>query len=389
MAESSTCFSLSTSNLHHLITIVSVKLSASNYLIWRMQILPLIQSLKLMDHLNGSPPIKTMTTDNKEVPNPKFDDWQYVDLLLRSWITGTLSEEALGHVVGMITAKDVWMCLEETYLQATKERELHLKRQLQVPKKENTSLAAYLVQFKTICDSLAAIQKPVSDEDKTVQLSHGLGKKYDIFVTTMLSKPPFPTFNQFVTALQSYDIRHQGTDADDKAPSTLNQNFAFAAQRYGGRGRGFGRGRSNGQHFNSRGRGFTQVAHVQNAPNRGQFATPNRSSPGQFYASDNRGNHSHRTDQATYGEMKSHNAANSPPKCQICDGIGHTATRCWYRYDYAYDQNANLSQALASTTLSDIPDQDPTWYTDTGATSHMTSNKDLGSTNRENTGNGA
>jgi hypothetical protein len=56
MAESSTSFSLSTSNLHQLIAVVSVKLNSTNYLIWRMQIFPLIRSLKLMDHLTKEAP---------------------------------------------------------------------------------------------------------------------------------------------------------------------------------------------------------------------------------------------------------------------------------------------------------------------------------------------
>jgi ASC-1-like (ASCH) protein len=91
----------------------------------------------------------------------------------------------------MTTEQEVWIGLEETYLQAIKEKELHLKRQLQIPKKDTILLGDYLKQFKSICDSLAAIQKPASDEDKNVQLSHCLGKKYDEFNATMLSKPPF------------------------------------------------------------------------------------------------------------------------------------------------------------------------------------------------------
>jgi hypothetical protein len=107
------------------------------------------------------------------------------------------------------------------------------------------------MQFKSICDSLAAIQKPVSDEDKTVQLSHCLGKKYEVFNTTMLSKPPFPTFNQFVTALQGYDMRNQGNQIEEKEET--NHNMAFIAQRNRGRGRFYSRGRNNGHSFSSRG----------------------------------------------------------------------------------------------------------------------------------------
>ena len=75
-------------------------------------------------------------------------------------------------MVRMTTAREIWTSLEVVYLQATKEREIQLKRQLQMPKKDGISLAYYLMQFKSVCDSLAAIQKPISDEDETSQLSH-------------------------------------------------------------------------------------------------------------------------------------------------------------------------------------------------------------------------
>jgi hypothetical protein len=68
----------------------------------------------------------------------------------------------------MTTAREIWTSLEVAYLQATKEHEIQLKRQLQMPKKDEISLADYLMQFKSVCDSLAAIQKPVSDGGKTV-----------------------------------------------------------------------------------------------------------------------------------------------------------------------------------------------------------------------------
>jgi hypothetical protein len=210
----------------------------------------LIQNLKLMNHLTHDPPeATTMDESNKEVLNPKYEEWQSTDLLLRSWITGTLSEEALGHIVGQNTAREVWCCLKDTYLQATKEREVQLKRQLQVPKPESTSLGDYLTVFKSICDNLAAIQKPISDEDKTVQLSHCLGKKYDVFVTTMLSKPPFPTFSQFVTALQGYDMRYGSVTNEENEGFNPNSNLAFFGQRNGGRGRGSNRGRNQGSFF--------------------------------------------------------------------------------------------------------------------------------------------
>jgi len=60
----------------------------------------------------------------KNCPNLSVKKWRYTNLLLCNWITGTLSEEALEHVVGQNTTLEVWCCLEETYLQAIKEREV-------------------------------------------------------------------------------------------------------------------------------------------------------------------------------------------------------------------------------------------------------------------------
>jgi len=278
MAQSSTSFTLSICNLHSLITTISTKLNSKNYLVWQMTFVPLTQNLKLMNHLTHGPPDTTTTNEaNKEVPNPKYEEWQSIDLLLRSWIIGTLLEEALGHV-GQNTTHEMWGRLEETYLQAIKEREVQLKRQLQMPKPESTSLDDYLILFKSICDNHAAIDKPISDEDKAVQLSHCLGKKNDVFVTTMLSKPPFPTFSQFVIALQGYDMRYGSKTSAKKEGFNPNPNLAFFGQRNGGRGRGSNRGTNQGSIFNSRGCGFSPANQANTQYGHGFTHGTNRSS---------------------------------------------------------------------------------------------------------------
>jgi hypothetical protein len=63
---------------------------------------------------------------------------------------------------------------------------------------------------------------------------------------------------------------------------------------------------------------------------------------------------------------------NSRPECQICGKIGHTAIKCWYRMDESF-QDENPSVALASTSSYKV---DPNWYSDTGATDHITSDLD-------------
>lgn len=42
-------------------------------------------------------------------------------------------------------------------------------------KKGSRSIDEYLKEFKSICDNLAAIKKPVSDLEKVFQFANGLG----------------------------------------------------------------------------------------------------------------------------------------------------------------------------------------------------------------------
>lgn len=91
-------------------------------------------------HLKRAPPAETiMYSKGETVQNPKFSTWKDRDLLLRSWITSTLSEEALCFVFGCDIAEEVWGVLEENLLQATKDREIQLKQQMQDLKLKHTA----------------------------------------------------------------------------------------------------------------------------------------------------------------------------------------------------------------------------------------------------------
>uniref|UniRef100_A0A2N9IZQ3 Retrotransposon Copia-like N-terminal domain-containing protein n=1 Tax=Fagus sylvatica TaxID=28930 RepID=A0A2N9IZQ3_FAGSY len=66
------------------------------------------------------------------------------------------------------------------------------------------------------------------------------------------------------------------------------------------------------------------------------------------------------------------NYNNSPrPVCQVCTKPNHSALTCYHRFDNSYtvDSTSNMQALLA--TLTHAPD--PNWYSDSGATHHLTS----------------
>jgi hypothetical protein len=64
------------------------------------------------------------------------------------------------------------------------------------------------------------------------------------------------------------------------------------------------------------------------------------------------------------------NGSSSHPQCQLCLKIGHSAKTCWYRYE-EYSSFESCNTAIAASF-----DVDNNWYTDSGATDHITSDLD-------------
>ncbi|XXG82340.1 hypothetical protein AAC387_Pa10g0313 [Persea americana] len=98
---------------------VSIKPSQSNFLLWKTQIMVLIESQDMTGFIDGEFPTPTRLVstsiakgaDDQDVVNPDYIKWRRSDRLLGGWITGKLSDEILRMVVSLDTSRDVWLVL--------------------------------------------------------------------------------------------------------------------------------------------------------------------------------------------------------------------------------------------------------------------------------------
>ena len=67
-----------------------------------------------------------------------FQDQRLISLLLSS-----LTEEAMAEVLGLITARDVWLALENSFNRISKTCELRIKDDLQLIKRGTRSVTEY------------------------------------------------------------------------------------------------------------------------------------------------------------------------------------------------------------------------------------------------------
>jgi hypothetical protein len=174
-------------------------------------------------------------------------------------------------------------------------------------KKDTRSVVEYSREFKSVCDQLAAMGRPVDDLDKIHWYLRGLGSAFSTFSTTQLSLPSLTSFTEIVPMAESYENFIKSLEL----PPTGSTSAAFTASH------------SNKFVF----------ARGANRP---------------FHGGRSRGN----------GRFQH----NRPIRCQICREEGHYATSCHDRYSHS-SKSSNLVESF--TQASD-------WYTDTGATAHMT-----------------
>jgi predicted outer membrane lipoprotein len=124
---------------------ITLKLTPTNYPLWREQALSLAESQDLVEHLTieNTAPDKyivsdsTTTTDSSPKLSEEYIVWRKSDQLLRGWLIGTLSEETLGLAVGLDTAFAVWNALKNEYAEDSQEREFSLRQQVTYFRKED------------------------------------------------------------------------------------------------------------------------------------------------------------------------------------------------------------------------------------------------------------
>uniref|UniRef100_A0A2N9HI66 Uncharacterized protein n=1 Tax=Fagus sylvatica TaxID=28930 RepID=A0A2N9HI66_FAGSY len=247
-------------------------------------------------------------------PTLSFNTMQ-TDQLVLSLLLASLTEEALSVVVGLTSSHAVWSTLETTFSHRSKSRELRLKDELQHMKKDARTVVEYSHEFKSVCDQLAAMGRPVDDLDKIHWYLRGLGSSFSTFSTTQLSLSSLPSFTEIVPMAESYENFVKSLEL----PSTGSTSAAFTAS--------------------------SQVTNPPLLVGVVVLLVGSRSRGGSRYQ------------------------RNRPIRCQICRGEGHYATSCRDRYSHS-SNIANIMEAFTSCTLNDNQDSD--WYTDTGATAHMT-----------------
>lgn len=174
----------------------------------------------------------------------------------------------------------------------------------------------------------------------------GLGKEYEAICTVIehsMDVVPEMSFEDAVFKLVTFEDKlkayNQATEVNPHMAFNVGRGYSNNRGRGGYNHRGGYRGRGNNS-YSTRGRGFQQ----QFSGNRGRDNSS--SGPG---------------------------SNSTRPTCQICGKYGHSAARCYSRYDQDYTVPENVHNAFTTMKLSDQEQSAGLdWYPDSAASAHIT-----------------
>ncbi|KAK1679020.1 hypothetical protein QYE76_039868 [Lolium multiflorum] len=349
------------------------QLTRNNFLLWKALVLPAFRGANVMALLDGSDqaPARIIEVEDSEknkskVPNPAYIEWMARDQQVLRFLLNTLSPEILSHLLDVTSTAEAWTAIGAMFKTASRTKAQHLRGELNDTKKLSLTADQYYTKMRGFASELSALGKPVEDDELLGYLLHGLDKgEYNALITTVNGNPG-TSLEEFYEQLSSYDMRNG-----------VEENGSFVSSANLAR-----RGDQRPRARTPPPRGRTPPPPRTRSPDRGPYR-------GGGYRDDGRGNwrrddrrgdrrddrrDRNRDDGGGYRRTDGRRSDRVPTpyvdtECQICKKHGHPANACWWRYsdDKKDRDDGDKGANLASYGV------DTNWYTDTGATDHITS----------------
>lgn len=229
---------------------IQLKLDRTNYAFWRVLVQQAIRAHGFDDFISPtavSPsPLLPSGSGGDTVPNPGFVNWIRRDQYLFSWMLSSVGESMLGHVVRCRSSRELWSVLENVFRSQSKVQMMRYRQQLQSTKKGNLSVEDYFMKMCGIDDQLAAIGKPLDDDELLMHIMEGFGPEYESLVVNTMQRNDAHDLQEIQLAFQAYEIRLA------QQHSALIENFTNVAYQGHpqsfplGFGAGYGVGRGSG-----------------------------------------------------------------------------------------------------------------------------------------------
>ncbi|XP_019193791.1 PREDICTED: uncharacterized protein LOC109187873 [Ipomoea nil] len=177
--------------LHQAHHYISLKLTATNYLFWRAQLVPFLRGQNLYGYVDGTlpcPPETLAGTSTTPAINPLHAIWVQQDQSILSMLMSSMAEEVLYLAVGHNTSRSVWTSVETALGSASRARSLSLLSQLQGLRQGDSTPAEYLGRAQVLVEQLAQAGRPIELDEQNLHVFRGLRPEYRGLIASLTTK---------------------------------------------------------------------------------------------------------------------------------------------------------------------------------------------------------
>uniref|UniRef100_A0A453IN55 Retrotransposon Copia-like N-terminal domain-containing protein n=1 Tax=Aegilops tauschii subsp. strangulata TaxID=200361 RepID=A0A453IN55_AEGTS len=191
---------------------VTEKLTRTNYVLWRAQIVPQLRGADVFGYADGTtsePPrlLVSKDKDRKEssAPNPLHPIWVREDQQVLGYLLNNLSKEVLVQVTAITTSHALWAALAGMFSSQSLSRVNNIRTALINTQKGTQSVATFFAHMRGLADELAAAGKPLQDDELVSYILHGLDMDYQPLVSALDARITPVSIDELFSMMSNFD----------------------------------------------------------------------------------------------------------------------------------------------------------------------------------------
>jgi hypothetical protein len=148
---------------------ISVRLSRTNFLLWKSQVVPTLRGASLYGYLDGTlaAPSKTIVEGEgdaaQEVPNPAYARWYLQDQSILGGLRSSMHEDVLAQITREETSAAVWTSLHAMFSAQNEGNAIGIRTQLSNCCRHDMPASDYYHKMVSMADTMANIGEPLKD----------------------------------------------------------------------------------------------------------------------------------------------------------------------------------------------------------------------------------
>jgi hypothetical protein len=198
-------------------------------------------------------------------PNKDYGKWVACDQQVMGDLLMSISKDVLTQVADKETVSEVWKAIHEMLTSQSRARSINTRIALTTMKKGDMTMSEYFTKMKFLTDNMAAVGKPLDDEELIRNILTGIDEVYNPVVTVVAAQDEAIMVSNLYTQLLSFDqcldLLYGGTQQSSANSASrggrvgVRGNFTASGGNRGGNNNGGHQGRSGGGGRGNGGRG--------------------------------------------------------------------------------------------------------------------------------------